>query len=90
MNNSVREILMIVNGFSKEGIILVFGVNALDSIQEIANDYSVMFVMMIIVKAYKFLRDERRFDDVYVADYEGFTITCSLYKNRIFEITFLR
>ncbi len=90
MNNSVREMLMLINAFSKEGIILVFGVNAIDSIQQIASDYSVMFAMTIVVKAYKFLRDERRFDQIYVGDYEGFTVTCSLYKNRIFEITFIR
>jgi hypothetical protein len=86
VNSSIQEMLRLMNGFSSEGIITVFSQNAIDSLETIAQQYSAMVAITILIRAYRTLRDDRTYDVWYSGEYSGYTVTCRLTKNRIFEV----
>jgi hypothetical protein len=86
MNNTLREVLFMMNGFSNEGILPSLSRNAIESLHRIAEENSVKLAIMILVRAYVMLRDDRTFDEFYSGSYFGYIVICKLTKNRIFEV----
>ena len=89
-SNSVRELLLMVHSFGREGIILSFSNEAVEKITYLCDEYSSLFAASIIIEAYIELRNDRTFDEWRTTNVEQngskYTVLCQLYRNRIFEV----
>jgi hypothetical protein len=88
----IHKIFYMFNGFAKEGIIPHFSQGSIETFNTLyKSDNS---VIMIPIKAYIELRDNRTFDQWYATDIEhngiSCMVLCQLYRNRIFEVWAIR
>lgn len=84
---SIRELLYMINGFAKEGVVVFFSNDAVEKLNYLFQKHPTIFIASIVIESYTKLRDGRMFEGWYTIEIDvGYTVLCRLYRNRVFEV----